>query len=178
MQKITGILSDSNGTENPEVSIDMTGAELYSYDGFDRMIGTENASGSSIYTYRPDGLRLSKTVNGETKTHVWEGKDISLEHDGNGDVTNRYIRGNGLINSDENGWYLFNGHGDVVQLADDTGTVAKEYAYDAFGNEKNIDASDTNPFRYSGEYYDKESGTIYLRGEILRAKRWKIHAGG
>ncbi|MCM1270959.1 MAG: hypothetical protein NC247_10115 [Ruminococcus flavefaciens] len=29
--------------------------------------------------------------------------------------------------------------------------------------EKNIDDSDTNAFRYCGEYYDAETGTIYLR---------------
>ena len=29
--------------------------------------------------------------------------------------------------------------------------------------EKNIDDADTNAFRYCGEYYDSESGTIYLR---------------
>ncbi|WP_424141323.1 RHS repeat-associated core domain-containing protein [Sporosalibacterium faouarense] len=32
-----------------------------------------------------------------------------------------------------------------------------------FGNEINQDFNDTNPFRYSGEYYDKETGTYYLR---------------
>ncbi|KAB3524969.1 RHS repeat-associated core domain-containing protein, partial [Alkaliphilus serpentinus] len=31
------------------------------------------------------------------------------------------------------------------------------------GNEKNPDSNDTNVFRYSGEYFDKETGTIYLR---------------
>ena len=29
--------------------------------------------------------------------------------------------------------------------------------------EKNIDENDTNAFRYCGEYFDKETGTIYLR---------------
>ena len=29
--------------------------------------------------------------------------------------------------------------------------------------EKNIDDADTNAFRYCGEYYDKETATIYLR---------------
>lgn len=123
----------------------------------------QNSSGSSIYTYKPDGLRLSKTVNGVTTTNIWEGSDISLELGSNGAVSNRYIRGNGLINSDKNGWYLFNGHGDVVQLADNTGAVTKEYFYDSFGNEKNSDPNDTNPFRYCGEYFDKETGNIYLR---------------
>lgn len=37
------------------------------------------------------------------------------------------------------------------------------YDYDAFGNEKNPSATDTNPFRYCGEYFDKETGTYYLR---------------
>ncbi len=32
-----------------------------------------------------------------------------------------------------------------------------------FGVEKNINDSDANPFRYCGEYFDAETGTIYLR---------------
>lgn len=60
-------------------------------------------------------------------------------------------------------YYLFNGHGDVVQLTNSSGNVIKTYDYDAFGNEKNPDTTDTNPFRYCGEYFDKETGTYYLR---------------
>ncbi len=60
-------------------------------------------------------------------------------------------------------YFLYNGHGDVIQLTNSTGDVIKTYDYDAFGNEKNIDANDTNVFRYCGEYFDKETGTIYLR---------------
>ena len=51
----------------------------------------------------------------------------------------------------------------MVNLTDATGAITKSYTYDAFGVEKNIDDSDTNAFRYCGEYYDSESGTIYLR---------------
>ena len=36
------------------------------------------------------------------------------------------------------------------------------YSYDAFGNQTS-ETEDTNPFRYSGEYYDEETGLIYLR---------------
>lgn len=65
-------------------------------------------------------------------------------------------------------WLLYNlyiniVHGNVVNLTDSTGAVTKTYKYDAFGVEKNIDNSDTNAFRYCGEYYDTETGTIYLR---------------
>ena len=37
-----------------------------------------------------------------------------------------------------------------------------------FGVEKNIDDSDTNAFRYCGEYYDKETATVYLRETITQ----------
>ena len=37
------------------------------------------------------------------------------------------------------------------------------YKYDAFGNEIKKDKKDDNPFRYAREYYDSETGNIYLR---------------
>ena len=58
---------------------------------------------------------------------------------------------------------LVRANGDVVQLTNTSGNVIKTYDYDAFGVEKNPDSSDVNPFRYCGEYFDKETGTIYLR---------------
>jgi len=51
----------------------------------------------------------------------------------------------------------------VVQLTSSSGAVTKSYNYDAFGNECDPDEEDTNPFRYCGEYFDKETGTYYLR---------------
>ena len=41
--------------------------------------------------------------------------------------------------------------------------MVKSYTYDAFGVEQNPSDSDTNPFRYCGEYYDSEIEQIYLR---------------
>jgi RHS repeat-associated protein len=82
-----------------------------------------------------------------------------------------YIRGTNLVakynfwngKKSEYTYYTQNAHGDVVNLTDKDGKVTKSYKYDAFGVEKNIDKNDTNAFRYCGEYYDTESGTIYLR---------------
>ena len=59
--------------------------------------------------------------------------------------------------------YLFNGHGDVVGITDKSGNLEKSYEYDAFGNEVNPNSNDNNPFRYCGEYWDNETGSIYLR---------------
>lgn len=58
--------------------------------------------------------------------------------------------------------YLYDGHGNVVDLVSSSG-VEKVYDYDAYGNQLSIATGDTNPFRYCGEYYDEETGFIYLR---------------
>ena len=57
----------------------------------------------------------------------------------------------------------------MVNLTDSTGAITKSYTYNAFGVEKNIDDSDTNAFRYCGEYYDAETGTIYLRARYYNS---------
>ncbi|MCI9128550.1 MAG: hypothetical protein HFG28_15565 [Eubacterium sp.] len=67
-------------------------------------------------------------------------------------------------------YYTQNAHGDVVNLTDKDGKVTKSYKYDAFGVEKNIDENDINAFRYCGEYYDKETATVYLRARYYNPK--------
>jgi len=58
---------------------------------------------------------------------------------------------------------LFNAHGDVVERTSQNGTTLKRYDYDAFGVERNQEPLDYNPYRYCGEYYDREASTYYLR---------------
>gem|GEM_PF-2424206 len=115
------------------------------------------------YTYNTKGLRISKTVNGQETRHIWDGSNIVMELNGSDQVIDKYIRGNQLIKSDLNGYYLYNNHGDVIQLTDKQGTVTTSYLYDAFGIEQEPQPNDPNPFRYCGEYLDKESGNVYLR---------------
>ena len=51
----------------------------------------------------------------------------------------------------------------MILLTDGIGTIVKSYEYDAFGREWDAVATDNNPFRYCGEYYDKRTETVYLR---------------
>ena len=144
------------------------GSGVYEYNGFNQLVSLyESATNSTCeYTYNADGLRTSKTVNGVTTNHIWDGMNIVAETNGSNEVTSVYTRGKTLISA-KNGtvvtYYLHNGHGDVNMLMDADGNVTKQYSYDAFGVEQNMVASDTNPFRYCGEYYDKETDNIYLR---------------
>ena len=90
-----------------------------------------------------------------------------------------YVRGIGLIASKDTAgfsYYLQNGHGDVVQLANAGGAIIKTYDYDAFGVERDADAQDSNPFRYCGEYFDRETETIYLRARYYNPRTGRFTA--
>ena len=64
-----------------------------------------------------------------------------------------------------NYYYVLNAQGDVVKLIAPSGSVYAEYTYDAWGNILDSSGSlrNTNPLRYRGYYYDKETGFYYLQ---------------
>ena len=163
---------DANGNQITKTAESKT--ETNTYDGLNQLIGFTDGETTASYKYNADGLRTSKTVDGKTINHIWDGnKQIVVDMDDSDWYSAEvYVRGTNLLAkfSKQSGnvktdyqYYTQNVHGDVVNLTDSTGTVAKSYKYDAFGVEQNVDDADNNAFRYCGEYYDSESGTIYLR---------------
>ena len=159
----TAYLYDANGNllqkSTPNV------AEQYTYNSFNQLVQMRQGSEVATYTYNASGIRTSKQVGTTTTHYLLDGGDVVAEFT-NGTPTARYLRGINLISrtaTSGTAYYLHNAHGDVVALTNSTGAVTKRYDYDAFGNEENPSDSDTNPFRYCGEYFDKETGTYYLR---------------
>ena len=143
------------------------------YNALNQLTQTLTKNYKVSFTYDAEGLRTSKTVNGEKTVFVWDDDEIVMELSDSGKVQKRYIRGNDLVYEDKGEgtakqYYIKNPHGDVVQLMDESGKVIKTYEYDSFGNEVNPDRKDENPFRYCGEYYDKETDTIYLRARYYQ----------
>ncbi|MBE6939730.1 MAG: RHS repeat protein [Ruminococcaceae bacterium] len=65
-------------------------------------------------------------------------------------------------------YYLRNAQGDVIGIANSSGTQVVSYRYDAWGNILSIDGTmastlgQDNPFRYRGYVYDNETGLYYL----------------
>ena len=162
---------DANGNQITKITADKT--ETNTYDSLNQLIGFTDGKTTASYKYDVDGLRISKTVDGHSIDQIWnDNKQIAVDADGSNPYKAQiYIRGTNLlagcefvqaVKSDYT-YYTQNAHGDVVNLTDNNGAVTKAYQYDAFGVEKNIDDTDTNAFRYCGEYYDKETATIYLR---------------
>jgi RHS repeat-associated protein len=162
---------DANGNQITKTAEGKT--ETNTYDGLNQLIGFTDGETTASYKYNASGLRYEKTVNGETINHVWDGNQqiVADVIDNQFYEADCYIRGTNLVakynywngKKTEYTYYTQNAHGDVVNLTDKDGKVTKRYRYDAFGVEKNIDENDANAFRYCGEYYDKETATVYLR---------------
>ena len=60
-------------------------------------------------------------------------------------------------------YYLYNGHGDVVQIVNTSGSVVNSYDYDIWGNFIKKQETIDNPFTYFGQTYDETTGLYYLR---------------
>ena len=137
--------------------------EVYEYDLMGSLTGFRNGERQASYTYNAEGMRKSKTVNGETTQFWWNGSNMILEAKADG-TKNEYVYGVDGILSQNDAYYVKNGHGDVVNLIGRSGQdlIEESYHYDAFGNQKRASAN-ANPFRYAGEYFDEETGNIYLR---------------
>ncbi|WP_297957826.1 polymorphic toxin-type HINT domain-containing protein [uncultured Ruminococcus sp.] len=168
---ITAYTYDNNGNQLSKISNEKT--ENFTYDVLDQLTGYTDGENTASYTYNADGLRSTKTVNGQTIAHVWDGNQqiiADVSEDGpyfadcyffGAGITAKYSFGSGT--KTDYSYYRRNAHGDVVSITDSSANNIRTYRYDAFGVEKNLDESDTNVFRYCGEYYDAESDTVYLR---------------
>ncbi len=165
------LLTESTGDDTVTYTYDDNGNMLEKSDGteqtFDmlgRMSSYKSAEGTvTTYDYYADDMRKSKkTGNSAEIKQIWIDEDIALELE-NGEMRSSYVHGEKLICS-AYGWYLYNAHGDVTALTANNGTITKNYEYSSFGVQKSAtDDEDENPYRYSGEYYDAESGYTYLQ---------------
>ena len=148
------------------------------FDGFNRLKQTERIKAGErvtvAFTYDGDDLRTSKTVRSSKEgyaakvtNYLYDRQYVVLETDGNDKLSVRYVRGINYIAridaTSKLSYYLFNGHGDVVQTVSENGTVENQYDYDIFGNPTLTIEKYAASIRYAGEYYDAEVGLYYLR---------------
>ena len=178
----TGLRPKTTGTaygDNVSNTIDkLVEKTSYTYDGFNRLKKTETVKAgvrtTVDFTYNGDDLRVNKSVKksdkgyiAEVTNYLYDRQNVILETDASGNVKTRYIKGiNYIAKADASGkesYFLFNGHGDVVQTVDDAGTVQNQYDYDIWGNPTLTVETTGNAIRYTGEFYDEESGLYYLR---------------
>lgn len=158
------ITYDGMGNPTAIVDADLTweGRELTEwYDGTDDL----------LFSYDPDGYRVSKTVNDVTTDYLVSGGKILAENNGT-DSIHYFYDSNGNISAMKYGgviyYYIKDAEGDILGIMEAVGgDVVATYSYDAWGvptvtNYGNSTIGDINPFRYRGYYYDSETGLYYV----------------
>ena len=138
------------------------GDKTYTYNDRGQQTGYSNGTTAASYAYNPSGLRKAKTVGGSTKYFVYNGMNIVYEYSESVADGIAYFYGLNRTHNSEGEIYVYNAHGDVVQLVKDNAVVVS-YTYDAFGNLTSQIGESDNPFLYCGEYFDAETQTYYLR---------------
>ena len=155
---------------------------LYEYNAENKLIKATVQNGVLVteesYTYDYQGNRTSKTTHrsdGVTEYVKYLNDNSSLtnvlaEIDSEGSVQAYYTIGADLISQERDGnvsVYLYDGHGSVVGLANESGVVTDTYSYDAFGNLLKSTGSTKNCYRYCGEQFDETTGLYYLRARYM-----------
>ena len=170
------LLTSFNGQA---ITYDEIGNPLAYRDGFaftwqyGRRLSSISHNGDSIsYTYDPDGIRTSKTVNGTTtKFHIMNGTLLGQTR-GSDKIIFLYDEKANRYGFDYNGtkyYYIFNVQGDVIGILNQAGQKIVSYTYDPWGKVLSVDGSEAstigqlNPIRYRGYYYDTETGFYYLQ---------------
>ncbi len=142
----------------------------YVWNGDNRLITVSNETALvASYAYDYLGRRISKTVGSETTTFLWNGNHII--HEESATKTNSYCWGQNdhLVSATLGGtnvFYCHDGNKNVTDLVDASGNAVAQYEFDPYGNinVKTGILSDANPFRFSNEYHDPETGHVaYMR---------------
>ena len=133
------------------------------------------------YTYDESGIRSSKTVNGVTTYFTTKDGVIQSQTDGTNTMYFQYDNsGNptGFLYNGTQYFYLTNQMGDVIGIADSSGTLIATYTYGAWGevlattpttagSTSQLAIANANPLRYRGYYLDQETGYYYLQSRYF-----------
>ena len=162
---------------------------LYEYNSENKLVKATVQNGSLVieesYVYDYQGNRTSKSThksNGEFEYTKYLNDNSNLtnvlaEIDENGTAKCVYTIGVELISQERDGrtsFYLYDGHGSVVGLANESGVVTDTYAYDAFGNLLKSKGSTKNCYRYCGEQFDETTGLYYLRARYMDTSTGRV----
>lgn len=167
----------NQGSEAVEYEYDLNGNQIKekinrqvvvenTYDAKNQLIEINNGSSIAIYEYNIEGKRNKKIVDNVVTQFIYEGSNLILELDENGNEIAKNVYGLALISrnvGNDKGYYLYNGHGDVEKIIDSNNAELAKYYYDAFGVITEETGTFNNPWRYSGYYYDNEANNYYLQ---------------
>ena len=155
----------------------------YTWNGENRLVAAENSDTRLEFSYDYMGRRLEKKVYSKGlltlydwslekhRKFVYDGYKLIAEfevEDDNATLFASYLwQPTGLdvplmrIADNTETYYIADGNKNIIALKDSSGADVSTYAYTPFGALENPVDGDENPFRFSSEYADDETGLVY-----------------
>lgn len=147
-----GLTYDQNG------NLTSDGTNTYTWNARDELVSISGPSLTASFAYDGEGRRISKTVNGLTTTYVYDGLQAVEEHQQSGPTTTQLAGGLDEVFFRRTGttseFLLTDALGSTWGLADSSGNVNTEYAYDVFGQTLATGQTSSNPLQFTGREND------------------------
>lgn len=161
---------------NPKGELTDKGTTHLDWNIDGKIIKVINENGNMVeFVYNAIGQRIEKIVKDQTgtitrhlryqyedatgqlisETDLITNLTISYAYDAYGMRLSQSQKGNTY-------YYVYDAHGSVSGLTDNSGQFVVQYQYDPWGNLLNKTGTLANPFTYSGYYYDEETKLYYL----------------
>ena len=138
--------------------------KTFTYNEWDKMSGYSDGTNTYTYKYDTNGIRTQKN----DKQYIVDiNNKVVAEADSLGAITDEILWGHQPLARKVNGawyYYIYNAHGDVVGLVNESGAVVNTYEYTPWGEIRSETETVDNPIKYAGEYYDEE---LKDRGMVL-----------
>ena len=168
---------DDNGNLIKQTGNDI---RVFRYDAENRLLDVNISSGNILitesYTYDYAGNRMSKTENDNDTVYYVNDTSDSLNYviaqtDKDGNLLTSYVRGDEFITAEKQDGttnvFIYDGHGSVRMILDETANVTDRYSYDAYGSLLVKEGNTENEFFYNSEQYSENTGLYYLRTRYM-----------
>ena len=155
------------------------------WDSMNRLRSIDNGSTVTSFTYRPDGMRATKSVDSVLTTqYLYDGQSLVAEKDGDGVLKVSYTNGpNEVISRTEYDgevadtiFFLYDANCNVNAIVDEDGELVKTFDYEEFGGphpapnvgqtlDPNNQNAANNKLQFAGGvgHLTDDSGLIYMR---------------
>lgn len=166
----TTVTYDANG------NVTGFGSTTYTWNARNQLSAT--SAGAASFGYDALGRRISATVSGVTTPYLYDGQNELDEVSATGVRQRFYLNGKdadsrAAMYDDAGGagWLFYhrNHQGSVLfttqytTTATTDGLIHDQYAYGAYGEAATTAPVTGNPIRYTGRYFDAETGLYYYR---------------
>jgi len=162
------------------------GTYTFAYDPENRLVTAAKSSLAAVYAYDPLGRREEKSGTGVTATvFLQDGSDEIAEYNTSGTLQRRFVPGPAIDDpiamvpaSGTTELFYTDHHGSVVATSDASGNLVEgPFSYDAYGDcylgsgqaTPCSTVASGEPFKYTGQYFDAETGCYYYRARYYCA---------